>query len=403
VRKRPYFLKNFPPLWISILFLLIFWVSYFWDMGMNHPGKSYHGIRMVLICGGAAFFAFRRVFGFFPYPAGAYGKWLALTPWRYGMQMPKGPIQLNLTDVVIVGALCLFTQLDKKLSPAVPLMIFLYIYIFTAVFSTVLGIDPTKYWRKRILILIIAPLAFYPEPSIQNALLALTACYVLCYLYLRDVLKDYPWNTISWLVKQDEVLTFQSMKLPMSGWPYCVLASEKQNPFRIKNKAVNTIVFSVLLVWWLHASLSLFCSFKAGSGLLVAVIMLFAIFTIVLRMVLLKTGTASPISFWGRIFNGYFIIPRHDQIFVAPLLIIAILILAVTSMPDSGRGTIFLTDLSVFAILMIGMFCPPRIRQWFNTGAFRFVKNKTQEKQLGQIANQKNVLNKPIKEILLGK
>jgi hypothetical protein len=374
------------------------------SLGEPIQDSAFYTIRIFMICGAAVALAVWRVVAFFPYPGGAYGGWLALTPWQYGMQMPKGSLQLNFTDFVMVGALCWLTRLEDAIPVAVPVMIFLYIYIFASVSSTTLAIDPKRYWGKRTLILFVIPFAFYPKVSWESALISLAAAYLLCYLHLRDFLKEYPWNTISWVFKQEELLAFASRKLPMSGWPYSVLAPDRKSPLSLKNNTVAKLTFIALFIWWMHTVIAIFHSPRNDdSGMFILLVIIVAVVSGFSRLFLLN-GTAPPISFWGRILKGYFIIPKYDRIFVAPLIIIAVTVFTVKALSAKNvENVVALTELSIFAILTIATFCPPGIRQWFNTGAFRFARNKMLEKQLGQIAQQKSAVNKPLKEIFLGK
>ena len=406
MKPRPYLLMNLPGIYALILFIFAYGGLYLLDLHIQpsspHPDTlMLGGVRAIVICISAAVFGIWRILRFYPYPGAPYDKWLVLTPWRYGMQMPKGSVMLNITDILVVGTLCLAACLDAKIHPVVPAMIFLYFYIVTAILSTFHGIPATTYYGKKILILIIIPLAFYPVASITNALISLGVCYLLCYSHLRDVLKAYPWNQTVWLGNEEEFLARKSMNFTESGWPYSVLAAERKKPFAVKKSFGRMIILNALIVWWMHSVVSSLAmnidenDFDVFPGLVVA----FSIISVFGRLAFLYRA-APPISFWGRIFNGYFIIPKYDRVFIAPLCVIALMYLSLCFMPESVQAAIWVTDGSVFLILCVAMGFPPSWSQWRNTGAFRMTRNKMQENQMQQMFKNKG-LNKPVDEFII--
>lgn len=399
---------NFPPVWAFCLFYFLIGASYLLDGMIQSISRSADifvlaPTRQFLICSVAIIFGIWRCVAFYPYPAGSYGKWLTLTPWRYGIPMPKGPVQLNITDLVLVAMLCLTTLVDKEIPLIVPLTIFLYTYIIVTILSTINGIPLTRYWKKKFLILMIIPLAFYPEPSITNMLISLAVCYLLCRSLLRDILKAFPWNQTMWLEQDEDILTQKSLKYLAAGWPYSILAGTEKH-FIIRNKTVAVILLDVLVVWYLHALLAL-GEDKDVPIFLSLILCYFAAANIIVRLVIYLKGTAPPISFLGRIMNGYFIIPKYDRVFVAPLSIVALVILTVYSMPKSAQHAAWCFEAAVFAILYISLGFSPGLNQWRNTGAVRFVRSKFQENKIQQTqARSRGVgLNKPLGELITGK
>ena len=408
MKTRPYFLMNFPPVWTLCLFYFLIGASYLLDVSIIKLVKVHSDVfmfapfRQVVICFGAFVFGVWRCTVFYPYPAGKYGKWLTLSPWRYGMSLPKGAVQLNLTDLAVVAMLCLTTLVDEEIPVVTPLAVFLYTYIIVTIISTINGIPLTKYWKKKFLILLIIPLAFYPGPSINSMLISLAVCYLLCRSLLRDVLKEFPWNQNIWLEHDEDVYTRKSLKYLATGWPYSVLGATEEK--RIRNKMAKIILLNLLIVWYLHAIIALNTD-KHISIFLSLILCYVAALCIIIRMVVYLKGTAPPISFLGRIMNGYFIIPKYDRVFLAPLFIVVFVIFTVYFMPKSAQYASWAFEGAVFIILCISLGFPPGISQWRNTGAVRLVRSKMQENKIQQTqARPQGVgLNKPLGELLIGK
>ncbi|MFA7230714.1 MAG: hypothetical protein WC071_05545 [Victivallaceae bacterium] len=402
MKARPYLLKPLPPLWLLLLFFGTIGGSYLIDMAYEIRSNLLP-LRCILIVVGTLTFGLWRVIAFYPYPDSRYGKWLALTPWRYWQQLPKGSVQLTITDWLLVATLCATTKLTNgAISVATPAIIFLYAYIGIALFSTLRKTNLNGYWEKRVLILIIIPFAFYPLPSIQATLISLGICYVLCYSHLRDVLKDFPWNTNAWLKSDEALLAQKSLKYLESGWPFSQLASYEKKSFAVISRTFTIILVNALIIWWLHALLNFGCDNPDMSVALSVFLYPFTIVACIIRLAIYLSGAKPPISFWGRILNGYFLIPKYDYVFVTPLCAIAVCVFTEYFMPKSTKYAIWSFEAAVFAILCICMGFPPTLNKWRNTGAFRIIRNKKQENLLSP-QTQNTGLNRPINEIIIGK
>ena len=402
MKTRPYLLMNFPPVILVLVFITIAGGTYFWDIGWND--KVFDPLRTLLICFSAFVLGTWRVTAFYPYPGGTYGKWLTLTPWQYGMQMPKGSVQLNISDLAAMAILSATTLLDRQIHFLVPVFIFLYVYILTAITATINGISETKYWHKRLLILVIIPTAFYPFPSMTSLIVSVAVCYLLCYLHLRDLLKAFPWNQSFWLEKDEDILARKSLKYAETGWPFSALAATDRKFFSLSSKSLTIIVLSGLLVWWVHSIAATLLNINGDDevGILTFVLVIAGVIAISIRLFFLQ-GTAPPISFWGRIFNGFFIIPQYDKIFVAPLIILAVVIGTVYWIGKCENAAIWLFDGSLWVITVVCAGFPPGMNQWRSTGWFRAVRSSMLEKQLQQLKLEKTGLNKPISELFTGK
>ena len=400
MKMRSYWLMNFPPVWSIWVFLTVFGVTYWLDQWF--PVAVFTGLRTLLIFLASLVFGAWRVIAFYPYPAGKYGRWLTMTPWQFGTRLPNGSIQLNASDMLTVGLLCSITLWDHDISIVTPLAIFLYTYIICATYSTFSGIPWRKYWLKKVLIAAIMPFAFYPVVSVYSMVISLAVCYWLCFSLLREVLKDFPWNQIAWLQSDEEVLTKKSLKTFIAGWPYSALAAiEKKEP-RIKNRICEILVPILLAVWWLHAMMAL--TLDKNCFPLSFILVCIALLGIGIRLSCYLTGTAPPISLWGRIFNGYFIIPKYDRIFLTPLLVVILVFFAVYFMPESTQYAVWIFELTIFALLVILRGFPPSLDQWRQTGAFRIVRSKMIEKQASQVINKpKTVFEKNPVDLLMGK
>ncbi len=379
MKTKPYYLKSVPPLIITIPLLLAFTamsvIYYFFKMIFNieiHDLMAFQTFWVFISTIGLATW---RVTYFFPFPQSSYCKWLSNTPWNYKLPLPKGPILLTRSDIIMISFLCIFNYLSSA-HWVIPALCFFGTYTLIVFLFTIGGFDEKKYWGKRITVALIAPLSFYPFYSLTSLAIVIGICYIICYFHLRDILKEYPWNLTQWLNEPEVDISSIARK----SWPYGVLTSDKNEIKSSTEMFYIALAGSGFITWWMHA---IFSSIQdnAGRNLIPLLFILLVIITFFSRF-LFKHNAISPISFWGRISNGYYIIPRHDIVFIAPLIIVVIAVFSIIFFPQTKSVLIWWMDGSVFLLLLTAIGCPPSLQQWRYTGAFSIRRNKMEERQI---------------------
>jgi hypothetical protein len=80
---------------------------------------------------------------------------------------------------------------------------------------------------------------------------------------------------------------------------------------------------------------------------------------------------APPISLWGRLRTGRWIIPGYDQVFVTPLLVGTILIMLPWTLMQQGIGPDIYVPLTIGIATIVALAGPPSLMGWRLTGMHR--------------------------------
>ena len=91
------------------------------------------------------------------------------------------------------------------------------------------------------------------------------------------------------------------------------------------------------------------------------------------RLAIYVDGYYSPISLWGRIWTGRWIIPGYDRVFIAPLVIIAVGPLSVYCLQAVGLPLDVAATVGIGTMTLAALILPPRLRSWRLTGQHRIV------------------------------
>ena len=101
------------------------------------------------------------------------------------------------------------------------------------------------------------------------------------------------------------------------------------------------------------------------------------------RLLAYTIGYMPPISFWGRVRTFRWIIPRYDVIFVAPLLILALVAtLFWEPVWDIRPGRILAAITAGYVFIALGF--PPTLEEWRLTGSHRIIPT-VQKQEMQQL------------------
>jgi hypothetical protein len=101
-------------------------------------------------------------------------------------------------------------------------------------------------------------------------------------------------------------------------------------------------------------------------------ILAFGLFEALIRLGLYWSGVAPPFSFYSRILYARLIVPGFDQIFLTPLITIAVAVIGGTVAAHSGSWYPAAHAIFLALICFILFAGGPTMRNWVLTGEHRF-------------------------------
>ena len=302
---------------------------------------------------------------FHPFRRSEYVLSLVLSPWKWGKELPRGPVHLVWGDVVVMSLVTGLAFLNAQHMPLLPVAVFLAAYLFS------LGLFFCKTGPLWVIMLwsFMAPFAVYPHKNTNIAVLVLVVMYGIGYLGLRCFFKGFPWNTSFW--KSDPVKEMRDRAIAQHiRWSYRKLNINKSVSISFK----ATVVLSIIVTWWLHVA-----SWLDGETVSYKFVVFCAAFMAMIRWGVYvgcpRFGCyCSPISFWGRIFTGRLIIPRYDQVFICPICILLAGIFAPRLFALMGVAAGFSAELTLFVVLVLALGMPPNLKKWRLISASRITR-----------------------------
>lgn len=301
-----------------------------------------------------------RVAAFHPLARPNYRRWLQSTPWTCRQSLPEGPIHLSGQDAVIVGGLaCSAAAWDSATAPIV-VQVFLTMYAAALGVSLALTGERAHAYATGFGIGLAVRLA-------QDAPLGLAAAAGTCIVAtvgLRRSLARFPWSDVGelWFPphgKQPATIASEGL-----GWPFAALGPRSPSTL----PARDALLLGALGGWWMH------CAGWTMDSRDTTMVLGFVLgLSPLARLLCYLASHLPPISLWGRIRTGRWVIPGYDRVFIAPLAAWAggaLLLLALHSAGVAVEGCAPVVVAFVMAtVLGLG----PGRREWQLTGQHRIV------------------------------
>jgi hypothetical protein len=142
--------------------------------------------------------------------------------------------------------------------------------------------------------------------------------------------------------------------------------------------ARDAVILGSLAGWWAFAIGGFFSQQmdrEVVSAILTVMTMVVVLGT---RLHIYLTGHASPISFWGRLITGRWIIPGHDVVFIAPVAAVVVPLLIMTELWTVGLPLEMRCPITLAASVMLGLGLGPSLERWRLTGHHRIHPNPQQ-------------------------
>jgi hypothetical protein len=280
---------------------------------------------MMMSC--SAYAAF-RVFVFHPLFRPKYRQWLEQTPWTSEQPLPLGPVYVTVQDVLLLGLMRLLLH-DFQLAETGLPQAFLFAYLVAAVFGMW---GAGERWLSYAVVFGLGLAIRLQWESPLVSLVCLGAFYLVSLVGLNRSLSRFPWGDSleelnkHWREVQGSQAASQqataklevALQPALLGWPYNLLNAVD---FPTTTSRIDRLVMSLLAGWCMYAMVAMPVQHPVETiimaNLFIGYITASCVFG---RLYAYCINHWPPISLWGRLWTGCWIIPRYDQVFVAPLL-----------------------------------------------------------------------------------
>lgn len=319
----------YPPGWAVAIALsgyviceAIFWWTH---VALGVPAESLGELLrirdglMILNC---AVYAGFRICAFHPIFRPKYRYWLSQTPWNSSKPLPLGPVTLVAQDLLVLAVARASLHGYQSPETMIP-QLFLMAYLAAAAVAIwASGTRLTAYG-----LMFVLGLAIRLGPI--NAWLSLGvlgAGYALAVYGLRLSLVGFPWTPqIASVARQfTDIRNVREGQLLSGhlGWPYALTNSEDQPREAMRGEY---LLISLLAGWWFYAVTAIM-NLEGQDVVAVRAFMIgwLTLACVAGRLFLYFFNHWPPISLWGRLWTGRWIIPAYDVGFVAPAISAAV-------------------------------------------------------------------------------
>jgi hypothetical protein len=303
-----------------------------------------------------------------------YQTWLESTPWSRRKPLPMGPAELVWQDGLILGPLVLLSAALPEPGAVHLLCAFLLSHLFALTATLFL----TRTWAIGYSTAFALGVAVWLWRQPLACLFASTVVYLTAYEGLWRGFDRFPWKRFD---RPNTDAGYPSRNVPAGacGWPHDRMVGEVVSAEPISR--IDALLCCMLGSWWLFV-ISSFISDPRGRH---AVLGFF--FSVVLavipmgRLYFYTLGYIFPITLWGRIRAGRWIIPGYDQVFVGPICSFlvgssSLALLQAWSVPFDHS-----LPIATGLIVLVALIAPPRLKRWRLTGQHRIVPAMSLENQ----------------------
>jgi hypothetical protein len=264
-----------------------------------------------------------RAWHFHPFFDERYHNWLASVPWTSAKPLPKGPLTLTRADAVVIGTMGLLA-LAANWAQEIPFdssagmigaePITAFFVAMTLVWTLANGLTGQLAYVHAVLwVPVLFALMGNPPVGFMICPLITTA---IAWYGVRRSLQEFPWKDrafANFLRKSSQRTT------PLLGWPYANLL---EKPHEIRASPIRAFCEAALVAGWVWLLIE--STDDPDVGFLKVFCPTIATLAACARLACYSSLLCANLCWGMRIARKQWIIPRHDQIFVAPLLMIAL-------------------------------------------------------------------------------
>ena len=376
----------FPPWWAILtgaLPYLILEPPYAWvRWGLKMPDMAQRLLEIRNVCVGVAcgVYAFYRVLAFHPLFHQAYGKWLAQTPWRVGKPLPLGPIRWTPQDAVLLGIALAALRCVDWVPVAIACAVLSVHLLLLALSFSLTGLRWHCYGLLALLGLAVRVVPWSPWASLAVVVLA----HLPAYRTLDRSLARFPWQLPAWWIALNASSTAArktgapAFGQSAAGWPFDQLSPRRP---QVQISLREGTAIALLAGWFLHAAAANITDRPPDfdtAALLISACVLGAMVCVLGRILIYALTCWPPISLWGRIRTGRWIIPGYDRVFVAPLLSVLPAAVLLPLIPVLGLPWLLAGPACLAVTVWITLNVGPSLTEWKLTGKHRigFLPNR---------------------------
>jgi hypothetical protein len=297
---------------------------------------------------------------------GRYSQWLSQTPWTANKPLPKGPIHPVMADLVVV---VLFSLAVFVIALGFEPPIWPYVVGSASLFALSLALvwSLANYLTgegRYVYAVLAVPIIF---GLLQIESMGYFACSVLmaviAWLGVRRSLRSFPWEDVD--SKRQEVFGVKA-KVTIAGWPYRQLLCPARDSRATWHAALLQGCLIGAWVWFIFSRGGI-----EDHNDEVAIRMMLGLsstYPAIGKLILCGPAVCSSLCIGRRIANKQWFVWEHDQIFVAPLMIIAIGWFLPAALAAAGLSTPLACGIAAAAIYFVARALGPNIEELHHTG-----------------------------------
>ena len=334
-------------------------------------------IRSVILGTAAGFYALYRLWRFHPACNLGYAAWLKSSPWTSAKPLPLGPVHVVWQDAVVIGALACLARWQGYIDPAVPVIVFVLGYLI----AMTLLLAFTRTWLPCFLLGFLWPAPMLPVMRGLPTAGILAAMVLVIWYGHRKSLRAFPWrrggsddadsgrpdrakSLLELQIRFDGLSKTPGSRAPSLGWPFQWL-SPKAGSSPIATS--TCLAVSALVGWWTYCAM-VGLEMQSSPG----VILFFGVVAALLRVGVYCSGLQPSFNLWGRFASGRIFVPGFDQVFVTPLIVIALATAGGVVIRHAGTWYPVATACVVTSVWFALLSGGPTMRRWVLTGQHRY-------------------------------
>jgi hypothetical protein len=316
-----WFRKAIPDDWWLRIVAVIYLAPFFfnrWDGELGRIVLAIHWQLMVLC---VTIYGCGRVATSHPVFRAGYRNWLRATPWTSKRPLPFGPIHLALQDLVVLGCWMLLEW--RIFSEA---LAWRFLCLFLASYVAALGVALFATAERACGYLVGFGLGFvaylWSDPAV--ATIAAVVAYAIGQVGLRFSLARFPWEENLWKAKSEILVTggLARIRDVNLSWPLTYLAPRAPG-LDAGIRLADALAVSGL-VGWLWIAIGIHFPAAPETPFDPRLALAIVVGTAGIRLLVYTINHRPPVSLLGRLAAGRLKIPRHDKVYVAPLLALAV-------------------------------------------------------------------------------
>lgn len=260
-----------------------------------------------------------------------YRKWLATTPWTPAHPLPRGPLIDLRTDAIVIVALSLlcipsaYLRQDYLQLLSAPLILVFFGKLMVWFWANV----RTAQWNDVYGALAIPLLLLFLPFSVWTVAPIAIATLVVSWNGVNRSLQRFPWSgdySEAFLTSGETPYSADYQRAASVGWPYAQLLLD---PVKDVSPRRRLWIENLIIAGWVGLLLSrLPYGDQQAWGMVALWFVIAGIAMASYRLVACRPAICGQLCWGLRRATGRWIVPRHDHIFLGPMLIMLLAIAA---------------------------------------------------------------------------